>query len=103
MPLPIAHALVGASIAAAIHARPDPPHCYRMALIVGAISANAPDLDFLLVFTLHSRAWHRGFTHSFVFAGFVCLLFVLAAGRRHMRDALACGLAFASHLALIPI
>ncbi len=99
MPLPIAHALVGASLAAAIHTRPDPLR-YRVALIIGAILANAPDLDFLLVFTLHSRAWHRGFTHSLVFAGFVCLLFVLASGKRRLRDALAYGLAFASHCIL---
>jgi len=98
MPLPIAHALVGASIAAALHTRPDPPlRRYRIALIVGAVLANAPDLDFFLVFTLHSRAWHRGFTHSLVFAGLVCMLFVLASGRRRRRDALAYGLAFASH------
>jgi inner membrane protein len=96
MPLPIAHALVGASLAAAIHTRPDTLR-YRVALISGAILANAPDLDFVLVFTLHSRAWHRGFTHSLVFAGFVCLLFVLTFGTRRLRDALAYGLAFASH------
>jgi membrane-bound metal-dependent hydrolase YbcI (DUF457 family) len=98
MPLPVAHALVGASIAAAIHTRRcDAPLRYRLALIIGAILANAPDLDFFLVFTLHSRAWHRGFTHSFVFAGFVCLMFVFAFGKRRLRDAFAYGLAFASH------
>lgn len=96
MPLPIAHALLGASLAAAIHTRPDKQR-YRVALISGAILANAPDLDFLLVFTLHSRAWHRGFTHSLVFACFVSLLFVLTFGKRRLRDALAYGLAFASH------
>lgn len=96
MPLPFAHALVGASLAAAIHTRPDTLR-YRVALVSGAILANAPDLDFLLVFTLHSKAWHRGFTHSLVFAGFVCLLFVLTFGTRRLRDALAYGVAFASH------
>lgn len=99
MPLPIAHALVGASLAAAIHTRPRSLR-YRVALISGALLANAPDLDFFLVFTLHSRAWHRGFTHSLVFAGLVCLLFVLTLGRRRLRDALAYGLAFASHCML---
>jgi inner membrane protein len=96
MPLPIAHALVGASLAAAIHTRPDSQR-YRIALISGALLANAPDLDFFLVFTLHSRAWHRGFTHSLAFAGLVCLLFVLTLGTRRLRDALAYGLAYASH------
>ena len=97
MPLPIAHALVGASLAAAIHTRRPDSRRYRLAIISGALLANAPDLDFFLVFTLHSKAWHRGFTHSLVFACFVCLLFVLTLGTRRLRDALAYGLAFASH------
>ena len=97
MPLPFAHALVGASLAAAIHTRRPDSRRYRVALISGALLANAPDLDFFLVFTLHSRAWHRGFTHSLGFAGLVCLLFVLTLGKRRLRDALAYGLAFASH------
>jgi inner membrane protein len=99
MPLPFAHALVGATLAAAIHTRPDSLR-YRIAVISGAILANAPDLDFLLVFTLHSKAWHRGFTHSLAFAGLVSLLFVLTLGQRHVRDALAYGLAFTSHCLL---
>ncbi|HEV7902492.1 MAG TPA: metal-dependent hydrolase [Pyrinomonadaceae bacterium] len=99
MPLPIAHALVGASLAAAIHTRPASLR-YRVALVSGALLANAPDLDFFLVFALHSRAWHRGFTHSLLFAAFVCLLFVLTFGTRRLRDALAYGLAFASHCLL---
>jgi inner membrane protein len=96
MPLPIAHALLGASLAAAIHTRPCSQR-YRVALISGALLANAPDLDLFLVFALQSKAWHRGFTHSLVFACFVCLLFVLTLGTRRLRDALAYGLAFASH------
>jgi inner membrane protein len=96
MPLPIAHALLGASVAATIHTRANSLR-YRLAIIAGAILANAPDLDFFLVFTLHSKAWHRGFTHSLVFAGLVCLLFVITLGTRSLRDALAYGLAFASH------
>lgn len=96
MPLPIAHALAGASLAAALHTGPR-TRPYRVALVSGAILANAPDFDFLLVFTLHSKAWHRGFTHSLVFAGVVCLLFMLMLGKRPLRDALAYGLAFASH------
>ena len=96
MPLPIAHGLVGAGIAAALHKQTGSLR-YSVAILSGALLANAPDLDFFLVFTLHSRAWHRGFTHSLVFAGFVCLLFVLTLGRRRVRDALAYGLAYASH------
>ena len=99
MPLPFAHALLGASVAAAIHTRPDSLR-YRVAIISGAILANAPDLDNYLVFALQSKAWHRGFTHSLAFAAFVCLLFILTFGTRRLRDALAYGLAYASHCLL---
>ncbi|HEY1404897.1 MAG TPA: metal-dependent hydrolase [Pyrinomonadaceae bacterium] len=95
MPLPVAHGLVGASLVAALHRKPTGR--YFLPLLVGAILANAADFDFLLVFTLHSRAWHRGFSHSFIFAFMVGLIFVLFLGRRHLRKALAYGLAFASH------
>ncbi|HEX8129594.1 MAG TPA: metal-dependent hydrolase [Pyrinomonadaceae bacterium] len=95
MPLPVAHGLIGASIVAALH--PRPTRRYFMPLLVGAFLANAADLDFFLVFTLHSKAWHRGFTHSFMFALVVCLMFAASLGRRHLRLALAYGLAFASH------
>ena len=99
MPLPIAHALVGASVVAAIHTRPKSLR-HPAALLAGAFLANAPDLDFFLVFALHNRAWHRGFTHSLLFACFVSLLFVLCLGRRRTRDGVAYGLAFASHCVL---
>lgn len=59
--------------------------------------ANAADLDFFLVFILRSRAWHRGFSHSLAFALVVCLVFAGFLGRRHLRQAAAYGLAFASH------
>jgi membrane-bound metal-dependent hydrolase YbcI (DUF457 family) len=95
MPLPVAHGLLGASIVAAAH--PHPTKHYFMPLFVGAFLANAADLDFFLVFVLHSKSWHRGFSHSIMLALVVCLIFVLALGRRHIREAIAYGLAFASH------
>lgn len=96
MPLPVAHGLVGASIVAAMYPRRRAQRLL-LALFVGALVANAADLDFLLVFALHSKAWHRGFSHSIIFALLVCLLSALSVGKRHMREALAYGLAFASH------
>src|SRR4028119_2262359 len=99
MPLPIAHALVGASVVAAVHTRPTPLR-HPAALLAGAFLANAPDLDFFLVFTLHSRTWHRGFTHSLLFACFISLLLIFCLGRRRARDGAAYGLAFASHCVL---
>jgi len=95
MPLPIAHGLLGASIVAALHAQPT-QHSSRP-LLVGALLANAADLDFLLVFAFHSKTWHRGFSHSIMLALAVCLIFVLYSGRQRIREALVYGLAFASH------
>jgi membrane-bound metal-dependent hydrolase YbcI (DUF457 family) len=95
MPLPIAHGLLGASLVAAAH--PQPARRYFAPLLVGAFLANAADLDFLLVVALRSRDWHRGFSHSITFALVVALIFALSSGRRHLREAIAYGLAFASH------
>lgn len=98
MPLPIAHGLVGASLAAALHPRPFARRCTP--LLVAAALANCPDLDFILVFAFHMRGWHRGFTHSLVFALAVGLCLLAALGWRRRAEALAYGLAFASHCVL---
>ena len=95
MPLPVSHGLVGASIVAAIH--PQPGRRYFAPLLLGALLANAADFDFLLVFALDSITWHRGFSHSLALALSVCLIFVLSLGPRRINEALAYGLAFASH------
>jgi len=95
MPLPVAHGLLGASIVAALH--PQPTKYYCTPLLAGALLANAADLDFFFVFIYHSRAWHRGFSHSILLALVVSLIFVFCFGKRHIREAIAYGLAFASH------
>ena len=95
--MPVAHSLVGASLVAAL--LPRRPR-YWAWLAAGAFLANAADLDFLLVFVFRSRAWHRGFTHSLVFALAVFVCFLLALGRGRAREAAAFGLAFASHAVL---
>lgn len=97
MPSPVAHSLIGASLVAAL--LPRRPR-YWAWLAAGAVLANAADLDFLLVFALRSRAWHRGFTHSLAFALAVLLCFLFALGRRRAREAAALGLAYASHAVL---
>lgn len=96
MPLPVAHGLLGASIVAALHPQPISRR-YAVPLVVGALFANFADSDFLLVFALNSRSWHRGLTHSIVFALLGCLLSVLLLGKRRLKEALAYGLALASH------
>src|SRR5687767_9810681 len=95
MPLPIAHGLLGASLVAALH--PRPTRRFAAPLILGALLAVAADLDFLLVFVFHSKASHRGFSHSIVLGLFVILLFSLSLGKQRTREAIAFGLAFSSH------
>ena len=95
--MPISHSLVGASLVAALLPRRTG---YWRALAAGALLANAADLDFILVFLFRDRAWHRGFTHSLVFALAVFLCLLLALGRARAREAVAFGLAYASHVLL---
>lgn len=99
MPLPISHSLVGAGLVAAVLPRAGRAR-YWLPLAAGAVLANAADLDFFLVFAFRSRAWHRGFTHSLVFALAVLLCLLLALGRARAREAAAFGLAYASHVLL---
>jgi inner membrane protein len=96
LPTQIAHGLIGASFAAALHPQPT-RRVYAVPLLVGALLSTAPDLDFLLVIALHSKSWHRGFTHSIVFALFVSLFLTLVPGKRRFWETLAYGLAFGSH------
>jgi membrane-bound metal-dependent hydrolase YbcI (DUF457 family) len=95
MPLPVAHGLLGASLVAAVYPQRAKP--YWMPLLFGAFLANAPDLDFALTFILHSKAWHRGFSHSIILALVIFLGLLFLFGRHHLREAFAFGLAFASH------
>jgi membrane-bound metal-dependent hydrolase YbcI (DUF457 family) len=95
MPLPVAHGLLGASVIAAAH--PQSTRRYFIPLLAGAFLANLADFDFILVFAFHSKAWHRGFSHSILTGLIVCLILVLAFGKRHLREAIAYGVAFTSH------
>jgi membrane-bound metal-dependent hydrolase YbcI (DUF457 family) len=95
MPLPFAHGLVGAGLVAALHPR---PARWRSApLVFGALLANCADLDFALVALTHDRSYHRGFTHSLAFALALCVAMLALFGRARLREALAYGLAYASH------
>jgi membrane-bound metal-dependent hydrolase YbcI (DUF457 family) len=95
MPLPFAHSLVGASVVAGLHPRPARRHFAP--LVLGALLANSADLDFALVFLAHDRSYHRGFSHSLAFALALCVVSLVAFGRARLREALAYGLAYASH------
>ncbi|HQU86870.1 MAG TPA: metal-dependent hydrolase [Pyrinomonadaceae bacterium] len=98
MPLPFAHGFLGASIVAAIH--PKPFEKYYFPVLFGAFLANAADFDFALVFLFNSKEFHRGFTHSIFFAVLVIIIFLLILGWKKHREAVAYGLAFASHFIL---
>ena len=98
MPLPFAHGLVGAGVVAALHPRPTRWRCAP--LVFGALLANCADLDFALVLLTHDKSYHRGFTHSLAFALALCVTLLALLGRRRWREALAYGLAYASHAAL---
>lgn len=97
--MPVAHGLLGASLVAAVLPRTSPRR-YALVLAAGALLANAADLDFCLVFALHSRAWHRGFTHSLAFALLVWLVLFVSLGRRRALKAAAYASAYASHAVL---
>ena len=99
MPLPVAHALVGASVVAAMQPERTSPRTY-LQLLIAALLANAADLDFLLVYLEGSKTWHRAFTHSLVFSLFVIVVLALSLGRQKLKTSIAYGIAFGSHAVL---
>jgi membrane-bound metal-dependent hydrolase YbcI (DUF457 family) len=99
MPLPVAHALVGAGVVAAMQQERTSRRAYAQ-MLIAALLANAADLDFLLVYAQGSKTWHRAFTHSFGFSLLVFVLLALWLGRRKLKTAVAYGIAFGSHAVL---
>jgi len=98
MPLPIAHGLLGASLIALIH--PSANIKNWKPLLWGFLLANSPDLDFAFAFLFGWKDFHRGISHSLVFALFVgALIFVFLRGE-NWRIPLAYWLAFLSHTLL---
>ena len=95
MPLPIAHGFVGASIVAATLPDASPARTWKL-LLLGAALSVAPDLDYFFPAT----EWHRGFTHSLVFAATVSLICFAVVGRRNIRAAAGCAGAVFSHALL---
>lgn len=95
MPLPIAHGLLGATISVLL--QPPSGRNYLRPLLIGAAVANAADFDFLLVFVLGSKAWHRGFSHSIMFALSLGLAMLLVSGWRNIRQATTYTFVFTSH------
>jgi membrane-bound metal-dependent hydrolase YbcI (DUF457 family) len=88
MPLPLAHGLVGAAVVGAV--REPAAIRRRWPLLIGALVALTPDVDFLV-------GAHRRFTHSLALALLVTGVLLVAGGRARVRAALGYGLAFMSH------
>lgn len=98
MPLPIAHGLFGASLIALIH--PSAKITNWKPLCWGFLLANSPDLDFAFAFLFGWKDFHRGISHSLVFALFVGALIFVFLRKKNWRIPLAYGFAFLSHTLL---
>jgi|SRR5687767_270041 len=95
MPLPVAHSLIGASVAVAVHGKS--PSGWKL-LCISAFLGVCPDFDYILNWlNIGWGGWHHGFTHSFVFALFAGALTVLITGWRKLRSFIAFSAAIASH------
>jgi membrane-bound metal-dependent hydrolase YbcI (DUF457 family) len=95
MPLPVAHSLVGATVAAAVQGKSEG---WWKLLAIGAFLGVCPDFDYILNWLrIGWGGWHHGFTHSFVFALVVGAVTVLITGWRSVRTFVAFSAATASH------
>ena len=98
MPLPVAHAVIGASVAAAIY--PKTNDWWKL-LVISAVLGICPDFDYVLNWLRVGRGgWHHGFTHSIVFAIVVGGLTTLIFSWRSARAFIAFSAATASHTLL---
>jgi membrane-bound metal-dependent hydrolase YbcI (DUF457 family) len=99
MPHPIAHALVGASVVAAL--RPSPQSTHWKSLLIGACLGISPDLDYALNwFGISGGGWHHGFTHSVGFALLLGLIVVFLLREWKVRSLVAFSAATLSHALL---
>ena len=99
MPLPLAHALVGATAAAALH--PASQSRQWKPLLLGALLGIFPDSDYALnVLRISGGGWHHGFTHSIVFAVLLGSITVLISREWKMRSFIVFSAATVSHTLL---
>ena len=97
MPFPVAHALVAASVSAAL----DRKSSLWKLLCLSAVLGVCPDFDYLLnVLRIGRGGWHHGFTHSIVFALFVGALTALVFGWRSVHGFIVFSAATVSHTLL---
>ena len=95
MPLPVAHSLVGASVAAALDR--ESKKLWQVCLL-SALLGVCPDFDYLLNWLRVGRGgWHHGFTHSIVFALAAAALIAFVCGRKTINQFIVFSAAIASH------
>ena len=98
MPLPLAHSLIGATVAAALDKGAEVR--WRL-LCLGGFLAVCPDFDYFLNWLQIGRGgWHHGFTHSIVFAMFVGAITAFVCRWRSVRGFIICCAATVSHTLL---
>lgn len=97
MPLPVAHALIGASVVAMSRANVTLSRDWKP-LSAGALVALSPDFDYLFVWVLHmDRGWHRSFSHSLAYAILAGLAAAALAGAFRIKDTAIYSLAALTH------
>jgi membrane-bound metal-dependent hydrolase YbcI (DUF457 family) len=99
MPLPVAHGLLGASVAAALLESSDSRR-WKL-LLLGAFLGVCPDFDYALNWLrISGGGWHHGFTHSLSFAVILGTITVLLLGERKLRSFVLFSGAAVSHTSL---
>src|SRR5262249_20396440 len=97
MPLPIAHALMGASVVAALRSHGTLKRDWKL-LLLGASLGVLPDFDYALsLVRVGGRGWHHDFTHSILFAFLVGLVTAAVINHFSLRNVVAFFLAMLSH------
>ena len=98
MPLPLAHSLIGATVAAAL----DKGGGVRWRLLgLAGFLGVCPDFDYFLNWLRVGRGgWHHGFTHSVVFAMFVGAITAFVCRWRSVRGVIVFSAATVSHTLL---
>lgn len=99
MPLPVAHGLLGASVAAALYESSETRQ-WKL-LLTGAVLGICPDFDYALNWLrISDRGWHHGFTHSILFAIFLGLITAAVLGGGKVRSIVVYSCAAMSHTSL---
>jgi inner membrane protein len=88
---------VGAGVVAAVRQRDESARDLLLPMLLGAVLANCPDLDFAVARVTHDHSWHRGPTHSLLFAAVAGLVILASMGASRLRQAVGYGLALMSH------